>query len=891
MSWRRIGRRARALFARERVERELEDELRLHVELEAAERVRRGEPAERARREASATFGGFDAVKEACRDVRGVRRLEEAARDVRYAARSLRRSPAFAITAAVVLALGIGAATAVFSVARSVLFRPLPYGTPERLVTIYEVSEGGGIRGPSYPTVLDWRRAASGFEGLSYIRGEPLGARIAGGAGLLLAGYASEGFFETMGTVPALGRVWAAEEAWSGSRVAVLAHETWRESFGGDPAIVGRSIATDSGPVVVLGVMPEGFRYPTWAEIWLPLAALPAAGLQTVMRRDLHVDSRVIGRLADGVVPTAAAASLGAVNRRLAEAHADARDWPAVRLDGVREELLGGAGTRVLVLGLAVLLLLLISCANVASLLIARGVTRGRELATRRALGASRGRVVQQLLAEALMLAACGAAAGAALAWTAVRAVVAAAPDALPRLDGAAVDVRALGFTVCASVIAALVFGTLPALRAAGSSPVELLRAGRGAVGRRHSDRLRAALVTAEVALATVLVVGAALLTRTVALLGSVELGLEPAGVAAVQIVPPSPRYDAADAALTLYQRLEDAAARVPGVRSAALANHLPLTGGSMPTAVRTERAVGPDERPEAMYRSVSADYFATLGIEIVRGRSFRPDEARRPTPVALVNEALARREWGESNPVGRTVFIRKAAQERSDFGETIALTVIGVVADTRFFGPALPPPAAVYVPIPHAVWSHIYVVVKAGGRDASPVIPDLRRALLDVDASLPLAGPGFVHRIRPMDAYVRRGLGVQRLNAAVLGTFAALAFALAAVGVFGIVAYLAVQRRREFGLRMSLGARPGDVMRLVVGGGVRLVLAGTLLGLVAAAFATQLLRGLLFGVLPGDPRSFILAACLFLLAGSIASVVPAIRAARLQPADVLRDD
>jgi putative ABC transport system permease protein len=279
------------------------------------------------------------------------------------------------------------------------------------------------------------------------------------------------------------------------------------------------------------------------------------------------------------------------------------------------------------------------------------------------------------------------------------------------------------------------------------------------------------------------------------------------------------------------------------------------------------------------------------LGIAIVRGRSFRPDETRRSAPVALVNETLATREWGEADPVGRTITVRKAAQDRSDFGEEVALTVVGVASDTRSFGPAMPPPPAVYVPIPIAVWSHMYVVVKTDGDDAMRVIPDLRGALLEVDASLPLAGPGFVHRLQPMERYVDRGLGEQRLNAAVLGTFATVAFVLAAIGVFGIVAYLAVQRRREFGLRMSLGAQPRDVLRLVVSGGLRVVLLGTLLGLAAAAFMTRLLRGVLFGVAPGDVRSFALAAGLFILAGIIASVIPAARAARLQPADVLRED
>ena len=885
---RRLARRVRAVLFRSRAERELAEELRLHLELEAAERARHGEAPDQARREAAVAFGGYDAVTEACRDERGVGGLEDVVRDVRYAVRSLARSPGFTVTAAGVLALGIGAATAAFSIADAVLFRPLAYPSAERLVSLYERNEAGGLRLVSHPTFRDWEAGARGFDGLAYIRGDALGVRSDEGTRTLLVGYATDGFFATMGTAAEQGRVWDAREAAAGAAVAVLSRRAWRESFGGDPAIVGREISTEAGSVTVVGVMPAGFAYPDWADLWMPVLAIPAGARRVLDARDLHVDSRTVGRIAADASPEAALASLGAVSAQLAEVHPDARGFTATHVP-LRDELLGNAGARLAVLCGAVAVLLLLACANVAGLLIARGATRGREFATRIALGAGRRRVVRQLLAESTVLALLGGAAGVLLAVVAVRAIVLAAPTALPRLDGVSVNGWVLAFALGLSALAALFFGLAPAFRAARVSPMELLRGGRGDVGGRMRT-LRAALVVGEVALATTLAVAAVLLVRTLDVLSGVDLGFDIDRVVAVRVTPPSPRYDDPAAALTLYRRMEEAARRVPGVASAGLVNHLPLSGTSMPTPLRGGRDLDADESPLVLYRTASADYAGTLGIDLVRGRAFAEEDVASASPVALVNESLARSRWGEDDPVGRTITVQRAAQGRAGFGEEVSLTVVGVLADTRHFGAAQAPLPTVYVPVSFDVWPNIFLAVRAAD-DPAVVAERLRRALLEVDALLPIAGPGFSARVRPLAEYEVQTVRERRLNAAVLTSFAALAFALATVGVFGIMTYFAVQRRREFGVRLSLGARPRDVVRLVVVGGVRLVALGAVLGVIGAAFATRLLRGMLFGVEPGDARSFALAAGLFLIAGIVASAIPALRAAGIHPASVLREE
>jgi predicted permease len=440
-----------------------------------------------------------------------------------------------------------------------------------------------------------------------------------------------------------------------------------------------------------------------------------------------------------------------------------------------------------------------------------------------------------------------------------------------------------------ASVFSALVFGLAPALQSGRVSPMELLRGGRGSVGAR-TQGLRSVLVVGEIALALTLTVAALLLVRTLGALDAVKLGFEPEQVVAVRVTPPAPRYASPEAALALYRRMEETARRTAGVRSAALVNHLPLSGTSMVTRVRGGRAPDADESPLALYRTASADYANTLGIRMVRGRFFSEAEVSAGAPVALVNETLAARRWGEEDPVGGTITIERAAQGRPDFGEEVTVQIAGVIADTRHFGPAQDPVPTVYVPVSFDVWQSIFLVVRAT-EEPAVVAERLRRALLALDPLLPIAGPGFSARVRPMAAYEAQAVRDRRLNAAVLTSFAAVAFVLATVGVFGVLAHLAVQRRREFGVRMSLGASPSDLVRLVVSGGVRLVALGAALGLLGAVFATRLLRGLLFGVEPGDPRSFAFAAGLFLVAGVVASAIPALRAARVHPATVLRED
>lgn len=818
-------------------------------------------------------------------------------RDLRRGARSLLRDPSFTVATAGVLAIGIGAATAAFTLSDRVLLQRLPYADESRVVSVYESDARGASRPLSYPTFRDWQPEALSFERLAFVRGEQLGVHGPDGTWLLAASYGTGDLFTVLGARPVLGRVFAAEE--SREPVAVLAWHTWREQFGGDPAVVGRELSTGHGPVTVIGVMPEDVRYPAWSDVWLPLGTLPRPSLEALERRDLHADSGVVGRLRGDATLDRATLELSGLAERHAAIHPDARGWTRATLRTLRDELVGPNRGRLLAVISAAVLLLLVAGVNVAGLLVARTAARRRELAVRVALGATPGRLAIPLIAESLIVAVMAAAAGAAIAAVIVRALAALAPDALPRLDGASVNLRALLFALGASLVLAIAFALMTARRAKRIAPMEALRSGRAASGGPGVQRLRSGLVVAEIALAALLVVGATTLVQALVRLGAVDLGLDPDGVVAVQIMPPSPRYDTAESALMLYRRLETAARAVPGVRTAALVNHLPLTRGAVPTTLRTTRVPEADEQPRALYRSISSDYFATLGIAIVRGRAPTAAEIDAAAPVVVVNAALARREWPDRDPVGETITVSRAAQARPDFGEEVTLTVIGVAASTRSFGPANDPPPAVYVPYPLSVWGHTYVVARGDG-DVGVLAEGLRRALLDVDPTLPLAGPaaarsrtmaGFSGRVRPLTDFGSSWLRAERVGAGMVSGFAVASFVLATVGLFGMVSYVVLLRRREFGVRLALGATRGAVVRQVMRYGVRLTSVGLGVGFAGALVAVRIFDATTLSVPPPPLGACIVTAATFALAVMTACVTPALRAARADPASVLRDD
>src|SRR5438477_1561743 len=756
--------------------------------------------------------------------------------DLRYAVRTLRKSPGFSAAAILTLALAIGSNTAVFSVVNGVLLRPLPFAEQDRLFMLGEQSRQGGFRPPSYPTFLDWQAQSSALVDLAYVRGG--GQRLAGPEGVqsVIVSVVSPAFFATLGERPLMGRLFTPDEERAGAHVAVLSYGLWRGRFGGDPHILGTTLSLSSGVFTVVGVLPHDVAYPPWAAAQrnLPIATV-AATERVLTQRGFHADCRIIGRLKPGVTAEQAKTALDGVARREAATYPEfSADWTAVALFPLRDEILGETTPRqLLVLLAAVALVLMIGCVNVANLTLARAGARGRELAIRSALGAGRGRVVRQLLTESLVLASVGAALGVVTAHGAIALLKRAAPGVLPRLETVRVDGWVLAFALGVTVITAVAVGLLPALRAARPDLTDSLKQGTAGAGTgRGRQRLRGALVMSEIALAVVLVVGAGLLIRSLWQLRAVNPGFDPQGLVTFYISPTPPRAQDPTRLAALYTQAEDAARALPGVTSVALTNFTPLSGGGLPSPVEIPgRAPDRLRDPRVWFMTVSPDYFRTMRIPVRAGREFTEADLA-PGAAVIVNEAFARAFWPGLDAIGRPVTLHKAVQGRPDFGEPLPGTVVGVVGDVHHFGLDTPAEAQVYVPFTRNVWGHMSLVVRTAVPPAG-FLQTLSRAVRQVDPDIPMTltgSTGSVSAVGTVD--IAGGLASRRLDVWLLGSFAAAALLLAAIGIYGLLAYAVGQRRRELGIRLALGASRGDVMSQVVGEGIRLAAAGIGLGI-----------------------------------------------------------
>ena len=888
--------KARVLLGGRRYARELEEEMRFHLELDAQQHAKDGASPSEARAAARRRFGNVTGHAEEARRMTGLTVLDGIRQDAAFAFRTLRRSPVYSLVAVATLALGIGATTSVFSMVSGVLLRPLPYHDDRSLLSLYERREDGGIRLASYPTFLDWRAQLAGssgpFEDMAFVRGDVALMRGANGPERVTVGYVTPGFFALLGSAAAHGRVLTpAEERGEGGRVLVLSHATWQRRFGGDATIVGRLLELDGGARRVVGVMPPGYAYPEWAAFWAPIADIEATD-PALARRSVHVDSRIVARLRPGVDSARAVAAMRVVQSRLAREHpAEQEGFERAELSPVRAEVVGRVRPTLLVLGAATALVLLLACANVANLSLVRAAARSRELALRGALGAGRGRLARQLLTESVVLAAAGGALGVAIASGAVALVRRAAVDRIPRTEELALDWRVLLFAAGVSLLAALLAGVAPAIGATRPARLAALRSGAsGSVGSPREARLRGALVSAQLALALVLLVGAGLLVQSFRRMEAVPLGFEPAGIVAASIDPPQDRYGTAEQAASLYSRLLDALRTVPGVREVAIVNHLPLSGASAPTPVTVDGA--PADRPrEALYRTASEGYARALQLPIVQGRWFDAADMRAPAAAGfVVNEAAARLWWpGEHNIVGRRITVQRASQARPDFGQPLTGEIIGVTADVRAFGREVDVVPEVFVPYTLEVWPWITVVARtdAGAR----LIPLLRAAILSVDPALPVGGASLRGGFATGDSLLDRWSAQRRVATTVLGAFAAAALVLAALGMYGVIAYGVSQRTRELGVRLALGATPRRVMRMVLVEAVWLAIAGLVVGVAAAAALTRLIRSVLFETEPGDPATYAVTVLVLVVTTLAASLLPARRATRLDPTIAMRGE
>ena len=816
--------------------------------------------------------------------------LNSLAIDARHLLRSLRASPLFAIIAVLTIALGTGITTAVVSIADHVLVRGLPFRESGRLVMMLERNERGSLRPPSAPTAGDWARDAGvvqAFEGVSFVRGDGMRVRIGEDVETLGTAFVAPEFFPLIGTRAEHGRLLSAgDHRPDAPRVAVMSHRTWKRRFGGDPALVGRSILVDSVPTTIVGILRGGAEYPGFAELWMPVAHYRRQ--EVLAQRGLHADSRTIARLRPGVDSPTAARLLRGIGVRLGEEHPQEQGGWLPALQPLREEIIGDVRPMLLTLTGAAVAVLLLVCANVASLLLARLTTRTRELAIRAALGASRGRIMAQLLTESFILAVLGGAVGVAFAASCIRLARSVAATRIPRADELAVDLRVLWIAATATVVTALLCGLWPAIRATRQRAGEALRASAsGSVGIRSETRVRRVLVSAQFALALMLLVGAALLFQSFRRAATVDVGFDPTGVVTLRVQPTDATYSDPRNAAALYARLMAAARTVPGVVDAAFINHAPFGTASITTRLTIPGGSAADSASQPFYRTVSDSYLATMGMSMAAGRWFDAEDIRAPGGRFVINETLARQHWQGASALGQRISLTRASQARADFGQPITGTIIGIVADVHQWGQDIAPAAEVYVPYTLETWPWGMLVVRT--RDAGRGIPALAAAVRSVEPGLLPAGVRGEAAFGVMDDAVASRLEPRRFSMSLIGIFAICALVLAAMGMYGVVAHGIARRTREIGVRKALGATDRAIASAIVRESLVVIGAGVALGCLGAWAGARLIRGLLFETGAADPVAYLATAALLTAVALLATWLPTRQAMRLEPTVAMR--
>jgi putative ABC transport system permease protein len=780
------------------------------------------------------------------------------------------------------------------SIVDHVLLNSLPFRDPDRLMVVFERQDQGATRLPSYPTVQDWQRDPATqrvFEGVTFLRGASV---ILGGGESrrsIGAGYVTADYFAILGARPELGRFLTRDDDAVGAPdVAVIAHSLWMEGFGGDPNVIGRRVTIDSLPVTIVGVMPAGAAYPGFASIWSSLSHYKQQ--DQLMRRGLHADSRTIARIRVGVDSAAAASAMRLVASRVASAYpAEQARWTGVSFLPVRSEILGNIKPVLLTLAGAVGVVLLLACANVANLLLARASARARELAVRSAIGASRARIIRQLFTENLTLALLGGLLGTAFAVFAVTLSRQLPSARLPRVEEVAVDGRVLVVALAASILTAVLCGAWPAIRATRASAGSSLRIGvTGSVGGRSESKLRRALVALQFALALMLLVGAGLLLQSFRRVAAVPLGFEPSGLVTFRISPPQARYGAPVQAAALYARLMDALRAVPSVEDVGLIQHFPFTGSGIYTPIKIDGLATRDTASgEVFYRTASDTYLKTMKMSLVAGRWFTAEDIRSPGGGFVVNETLAKRYWPSESPIGQRVTIHRSSQARPDFGQPLNGVIIGVIADIRQTSQDANPNPEIYVPYTLEVWPWVTLVVRTA--DASRGFPSLSRAILAVDPTLFVRNDPAAAGFTIVGNSIARSLEQRRIAMTLVTVFATCALVLAAIGMYGVVSYGVSQRTREIGVRKALGATDRGVVSLILRESLSLTAAGVIVGCLGAWAGARLIRGMLYDTGPTAPLPYIATISVLVLVAIVASYVPARRASRLDATIAIRGD
>lgn len=815
--------------------------------------------------------------------------------DVALATRSLRKHAGFAASVITTLGIAVAASTIIALVADQALLRPLPYRDPSRLIMVWEKASGGDRRLASYLTFLDWQRTTRAFTGLAYARGNLDVLATREGPVRATTAFVSPGYLSALGARPMAGRFFMSDEEAAGRGDAVVLSEGfWRSQFGGDVAVIGTSITLGNHAVTIVGVMSTAMGYPLWADMWRPISAIVDTD-KALASRHHHTDTRVVGRLRDGVTPAAAMTELASVERRLASTYRDhGADWTGADYKPLDWEFVGSSAPALGMLAGAVALTLLVACVNVATLLLLRAIGREREFAIRAALGAGRARLVRLTLIETCVLGIGAMTVATALAWCGLALIRATAPDSIPRTSELVFDARALAVVIALTVVAVLIAASAPALRSFRGGSAEALRAGwQPTSGGRSGSRWRASLVTIQLALALTLVTGAALLLESFRKLRHVDLGFDPDRLAAFWISPPSPKYEAPEQAAALYQRVQQAAEGVPGVQAAAIVNHIPLAGGWVVTNVAVPgRTPASDGSDAAIYKTVSENYLRAMKGRLLRGRWFDDADIRGSGNGVVINERMAKHYWGTKDPVGQPLTVFRSSQARADYGAAEPSVVLGVIADMHHLSISDDPVEEVYVPYTREVWPGIALLIRTRG-DSRSVERQLRRAMLDVEPDLPVNGSARWRSFEPIGDTITRALAPRRTLMGLVLAFAVAALALAAIGVYGVTAFGVAQRRRELGIRMALGATSRNVVALVLRQSVTFAAIGAIAGVAGAVALARVMRASLDSVLyrtsPFALVPLVVAAAVLGGVAVAAAFAPARRAGRADPVVALR--
>jgi putative ABC transport system permease protein len=875
----RLGSLLRNSTRKDQIDRELTEEVGSYVELLMEKKMKEGMNEKEARRAAMMELGGVEQVKEEVRAGRTGFAIETFFQDLRYGMRSLLKKPGFTLTAVIALALGIGANTAIFSVINGVLLRSLSYANPERIVMLWErslTSETTRLQNVISPAnFLDWQKQSTSFEHMAAV--SDLRVNLTGGTGEpeeIKVQLVSQPFFAALGVQPLVGRSFLPEEDKTGNElVIILSHELWQTRFASDPQILGRQATINGRQRTIVGVMPPGFHFlDNQVRAWVPLALDPAFDYRNKTGRYL----RAVARLKPGVTVRQAQGELAGIAKQLEQAFPEKNTGWGVNVVPMHEQVVGEIRPILVVLFAAVAFVLLIACANVANLLLARAASRQKELALRAALGAGRMRLVRQMLTESVLLSLMGGVLGVLLAFWAIQFLIGFGPDNIPRLNEISIDLRVLGFTFGISLLCGVLFGLIPALQASRPDLNDALKEGsRGSTGDR-SGMFRNVFVIAEVSLALVLLIGAGLMIRSFMRLQAVETGFNPENVLTMRLQLPKKKYPESHQIVNFFKQAQNRIAALPGVQAVGAISYLPLTGGLASRdafKIAGQPAPLPGQEPGVEVRVVTPTYFRAMGIPLLKGRLLDERDVRE-SRVLLINETMANRYFAGVDPVGKQMEVFWDGSGPDE--------IVGVVGDIREGALNKEPEPAIYWSHPREPYSGMALVVRASG-DAARFATAVQKEIRALDPDQPVAD------VRTMKEVIAKSIARPRFNTLLLTIFAGVALVLASVGLYGVMNYSATQRTHEIGIRMALGATRADILRLVVGNGMMLTLAGIIIGVLASWGLTRVMANLLFGVTATDLPTFVGVSAVLAAVALVANYIPARRATRVNPIIALR--